>query len=123
MANERAKRDWNEVEFLRWEEFRQMAPAIIQLEISRLGEMIESFPADNDFYNSLVKARFELKKFSECLAGCGKESLEEACAGHLRNAIFSLSFDFSWLDEEVAGTLKYILERLMNVHNRIPLIY
>ncbi len=100
-----------------------MAPAIIQLEISRLGEMIESFPADNDFYNSLVKARFELKKFSECLAGCGKESLEERCADYLRSAIISLGLESSGPDQQTARLRDYILDRLNYVHERIRLVY
>lgn len=100
-----------------------MAPAIIQLEISRLEEMIGSLQADSDFRNALVKARFELKKFSECLARAAKEDLESACAGHLRNAIISLSFQSPGLDERAAGTRQYILERLTHVYNRIPLVY
>lgn len=123
MATERAKRDWNEVEFLRWEEFRQMAPAIIQLEISRLGEIIEGFPADSDFRNALVKARFELKKFSECLARATKEDLENLCAGHLRNAIISLGLESSGPDQLPPQLRDYILERLNFVHERIQLLY
>lgn len=115
--------EWNEVEFLRWEEFRQMAPAIIQLEISRLGEMIESLQADSDFRNALVKARFELKRFIDCLAGCGKESLEETCAGHLRNAMISLGLETSGPDQRTVRLRDYILDRLNHVHERIRLIY
>lgn len=116
-------RDWNELEFLSWEEFRQMAPSILQLEISRIGEIINRFPADTDFRNALVKSRFELKKFIECLAHSEKASLADNCATYLDTAIINLAIETAGLDGKTVQTRDYILDRLNYVYNRIPLIY
>jgi hypothetical protein len=123
MPSIKNNRDWNELEFISWEEFREMAPSIIQLEISRIGEIIDRFQADLEFHNALVKSRFELKKFIECLAHSGKDSLEENCAGHLCNAIVNLTFETPGVDEKSTQIRDYILDRLNYVHNRISLIY
>lgn len=111
------------MEFLSWEEFRQMAPSILQLEISRIGEIINRFPADTDFRNALVKSRFELKKFIECLAQSDKASLADNCAKHLDTAIINLAVETAGLDEKTVQTRDYILDRLNYVYKRIPLIY
>jgi hypothetical protein len=123
MPSKIPKWDWNELEFISWEEFRQMAPSILQLEISRIGEIINRFPEDTDFRNTLVKSRFELKKFVECLARSDKASLAENCAKHLDTAIINLAVDTAGLDEKTVQTRDYILDRLNYVYNRISLIY
>jgi hypothetical protein len=123
MLFKKEKRDWNELEFISWEEFRQMAPSILQLEISRIGEIINRFQADTDFHNALVKSRFELKKFIECLSRSGKESLEDNCAKYLHIAIINLTVESAGLDEKTVQTRDYILDRLNYVHNRMRLIY
>lgn len=123
MPSDMPRRDWNELEFISWEEFRQMAPSILQLEISRIGEIINHLQAGTDFRNALVKSRFELKKFIECLPRAGKEFLVDNCAGHLHIAIINLAVEFAGLDEKTIQTRDYILDRLNYVYNRIPLIY
>lgn len=123
MPSNMPRRDWNELEFLSWEEFRQMAPSILQLEISRIGEIINRLPAETDFRNALVKSRFELRKFIECLARSDKASLEENCAKYLDTAIINLAVDTAGLDEKTAQTRDYILDRLNYVYKRIRLIY
>lgn len=123
MPSKKADRNWNELEFLSWKEFQQMAPSILQLEITRMGEIIDGFPGGSHFYNAVVKARFELKKFIECLERAEKETLEDACAGYLRNAILNISTTPALPDAKILKTREYILDRLNYVHDRIPLIY
>ena len=115
--------NWNELQFLSWGEFRQMAPSILQLEVTRMGKIIRAFPADTDFHNGLVRARFVLKQFIACLEQAEQDTVEEACAEHLRTAIMSMSFRPEGLDAQTNETCDYILGRLDYIHNRIRLIY
>ena len=55
--------NWNELQFLSWTEFKQMAPSILQLEVTRLGKVMHDQIDDTDFHNSLVRARFSLRQF------------------------------------------------------------
>ncbi len=116
-------REWNEIEFLSWREFRQMAPSIIQLEITRIGNLIDQSGDDTDFRNRLVKARYELRKFTECLNRADKTSFQYQCSAHLQTAVLTISVNSENLDQKTAETLQYILERLRYVNNRIQLIY
>ena len=115
--------NWNEIQFLSWSEFQQMAPSILQLEITRIGRMIRSYPADTDFHNGLVRARFELKQFVACLEQAEKDGFEETCAPHLRAAIMSMSVQPSSLDLQTQETCGYVLDRLNYINHRISLIY
>jgi hypothetical protein len=113
----------NEIQFLSWKEFRQMAPSILRLEITRLGELIDAAPPDAlDVRNALVKARFEVQRFVACLENAEKESVD-ACASHLQTALLALSFDEQALDPASRQTCAYILDRLTYVLNRIALVY
>ena len=124
MKEEENRSNWNELDFISWREFKQMAPSIIQLEISRMGKILDTSQMDKDFYNSLVKARFELRKFKECLEKAEKAPLEDGCASHLRTAILSISIkDTASLDEKTSKMLKYIADRLNHVHDRVGLIF
>lgn len=115
--------NWNEIQFLSWKEFQQMAPSILQLEITRIGKVIRSFPDDTDFHNSLVRARFELKQFVSCLKQAKKDSFEETCAPHLRAAIMSMSVQSPPTDLQTRETCGYVLDRLNYINHRISLIY
>ncbi len=117
------KKDWNELEFLSWKEFQQMGPAIIQLEITRIHKLSNQFTSETDFYNSLVKARFELKKFVVCVEETKHGPLPDSGMDHLRNAIMSISLGESNRDQATNQTLNYILERLNYVYNRIGFVY
>ncbi len=117
------KKDWNELEFLSWKEFQQMGPAIIQLEISRISKLTNQFTPETDFYNSLVKARFELKKFVNCVKETKHGPLPDSSTDHLRNAIMSISLGESNQDQKANQTLNYILTRLNYVYNRIGFVY
>ena len=115
--------NWNEIQFLSWNEFQQMAPSILQLEITRIGKVILSFPDDTEFHNGLVRARFELRQFVECLGQANKDSFEETCAPHLRAAIMSMSVQTLPIDLQTRETCGYVLDRLNYINHRISLIY
>jgi hypothetical protein len=115
--------DWNEIQFLSWSEFRQMTPSILQLEVTRLGGIIEEIHDDTEFHNSLVRARFALQRFIACVKETRKDTLEDSCVEHLRAAIMNASIQPEGLDEHTRTTLAYVIDRLNYVHDRIRLIY
>lgn len=119
----KSPKNWNEIEFLSWLEFKQMAPAIVQLEITRIGRMIDLFPLKTDFRNALVKARFDLKKFSDALQDLKRPPLPDPCTGRLQSAIITLSLEDADANEDLLKALQYILDRLNYVYQRIDLIY
>ena len=113
----------NELQFLSWTEFRQMAPSILQLEVTRLGTLIDASGGATDFRNALVKARFEVKQFIACVQQAEKETVEEVCAPHLQAALLNVSLVNTNRDEETTATLHYVIDRLKYVNDRIALIY
>lgn len=113
----------NEIQFLSWDEFRQMAPSILQLEVTRLGTLIDAAGNATDFRNALVKARFEVKQFIACVQEADKETVEAACVGHLQAALLAVSLVNTKLDEATTATLNYVLDRLKYVNDRVGLIY
>jgi len=122
MRAKEGKTDWNEIQFLSWTKFRQMAPSILQLEVTRLGTLIDASGDTTDFRNALVKARFEVKQFIACLQQADKENVE-ACAPHLQTALLNVSLVHTHRDEATAARLDYVINRLKYVNDRIGLIY
>ena len=117
------RKDWNELQFISWAPFKRMAPSIIQLEISRLSELLQTTTLDLDVHNALVKVRYELKRFVECLVEAEKERLESTCSEHLISALINMPLQAEGVDEKSAKTLSYIVDRINYVYNRIPMIY
>ena len=115
--------NWNELQFLSWREFEQMAPTILQLEVTRLGNVMQSQIDDTDFHNRLVRARFSLQQFIKGIRKAEGETLDDSCLEHLRSAIMSVSVQPPHLDAKTAETCGYVLDRLNYVYNRIDLIY
>lgn len=113
----------NEIQFLSWLEFNQMAPSILRLEVRRLETLIRAGGHDVAVHNALVKARFEINRFITCLAHADRASLEAACAPHLHAALLALAFDPHALDAAARPTLAYVIDRLTYVLDRIGLIY
>lgn len=113
----------NEIQFLSWQKFQRMGPAIVRLEITRIERLMQSVTENPELYNSLVRARFELNAFLCRLAEGGQGSLKSACAPHLRAAILALSVEEEPLSADVAATLRYIGDRLNHVHERMVLLY
>ena len=114
---------WNELQFLSWVEFRQMAPSILQLEVTRLGKVMKTLSVETGFRNSLARARFDLTQFVSGVEKLDKNPLDEESVSHLRAAIMSLSFPPGDLSTETRKTCRYVLDRLNYVYNRIDLIY
>jgi hypothetical protein len=115
--------DWNELEFLSWDEFKQMAPSIVQLEISRISKLIRASHFEIDFHNALVKARFELKKFVACVDATMKSPLDEACVTQLQAAILILVAAKTNRPSNEKRTIDSILDRLHDVYNRCKMLY
>lgn len=113
----------NEIQFLSWEEFQQMVPSILQLEVTRLGTLIDATGTATDFRNALVKARFEVKKFIACVQVAEKTTVQEACALHVQTALLNVSLVQANRDEKTTAILAYIIDRLTYVNNRIAFIY
>ena len=113
----------NEIQFLSWTEFRQMAPSILQLEVTRLGTVIDASGGATDFRNALVKARFEVKQFIACVQQAEQETVEQVCALHLQAALLNVSLVNTNLNEAMTATLDYVTDRLKYVNDRIALIY
>jgi hypothetical protein len=113
----------NEIPFLSRTEFRRMAPPILRLEISRLTRLIQTCTLDTEHHNALVKARYEMRQFVACLERADRESVESACAHHLRSALLALSVDRDGLDGETANIISYVIDRIRYVHDRIGLVY
>lgn len=112
---------WNELGFVPWQSFRSMAPPILSLEVSRLGELIEA-SRQIEFRNALVKTRYELDLFVDALKRCegGPTTIDTA---HLQSAILNLPLDYPGIDPKTVRTLAYILDRLQYVHDRIRFVY
>jgi hypothetical protein len=100
-----------------------MVPSIVQLELSRLEQVIEGVQDRPELRNALVEARRKLEGFVECLQRADKQVLEESCAPRLEAALLTISMKADAEDGEVADTLHYIVDRLTHVHDRMELIY
>ncbi|MEX0821136.1 MAG: hypothetical protein WD021_03235 [Rhodothermales bacterium] len=109
--------DWNELDFVGWKEFRRMAPAVIGLELSRLERVLAGLAPGSDAYNTLVRARYEMRRFADGLADAEKGEAEHG-AEPLRRALLAVS-----LLAEDHDTLEYVARRLHYVHERLKLIY
>lgn len=112
---------WNELGFVPWNSFRRMAPSILTLEVTRLGELIGG-AVEIEFRNALVKTRYELGLFVDSLStGNGRAAGFDTV--HLQAAILNLPLDYPGIDAKTVETLTYILDRLQYVHNRIRFVY
>ncbi len=115
--------NWNELQFLSWRQFEQMAPSILQLEVTRLGKVMQAQIDNTDFHNRLVSARFSLRQFIEGIRTTEGKTLDDSCMEHLRCSIMSISVQPPDLDAKTAATCDYVLTRLNYVYDRIGLIY
>ncbi len=113
----------NEIQYLSWSAYRQMAPPILQLEVTRLGRLIAGLPLGSDARNALVRARFKVIRFMEELEAAEKETLATSCGAALQAALLAVAAAAPEVDTEKAATLRYVAERLRYVHDRIALIY
>jgi hypothetical protein len=115
--------DWNELAFVGWDEFRRMAPSILQLEITRLDALLSELGRGASAYNDLVRVRYCVRRFVACLEAAHKDTLRAACAAHLQAAIMGLSLPPAGVEEGARETWRYVLDRLRDVYRRLPLVY
>lgn len=111
----------NELHFLNRAAFRQMAPAILQLEIRRLERLMRGRLEDPDRYNAFVKARYELGRFVAAVRQA--EGPEGSGVAHLRAALLALSMAPADPDEAADAALQSIISRLTYVHDCMPMLY
>jgi hypothetical protein len=123
MRHRMSSDNWNELQFLSRHEFQQMAPSILQLEVTRLGKVMQKQIDNTEFHNCLVRARFSLERFIAGIRGNEDGAPDESCLEHLRTAIMSVSVQPPNLDADTARTCAYVIERLNYVYNRIGLLY
>lgn len=109
--------EWNELDFVGWKEFRRMAPAVIGLEMARLERLIDDLEPDTGDYNTLVRARYEMRQFADRIERAGKDD-REALGDHIGRALLAVS-----LLRDRSDTLTYIHHRLQYVYDRLKLIY
>ncbi|MCH8122625.1 MAG: hypothetical protein IH853_05835 [Bacteroidetes bacterium] len=98
----------NEIHFIERDEFVQMGPAIVQLEISRLGDMLHDIEPGSDIHTTLVTVRHHLSLFHDEL----NRDVEVASFEHLDAAIVCLSFPDSETTETTRDTMVYVADRL-----------
>lgn len=115
--------DWNEVEFLSWDEFKQMAPPIVQLEINRLSKLLPGCLQQAEVHNALVKARFTLRSFVAQLDKTARGPLDDACRSSLQSAILALATTKDALPPKSAKTVEYVIDRLTYILHRSTLLY
>ncbi len=106
----------NEIQYLPWLQFRQMVPAILGLEVSRLTRYINRSEVLLEQRNELVKARFNLSQFIDCVARVEMTGVGN-CAPYLNSALLHVMPYGNHTD------LRYVIDRLTYVHDRIPYVY
>ena len=114
---------WNELEFVSWRQFHTMAPSILRLEISRLGDLIRRSGANLDLRNALVRSRYQLLSFLVEIDKCDDGQLSSEAKERLEAAIVNLPLDLAESESEFHSSLRYILDRLRTVQKRIDFIY
>ena len=106
----------NEIQYVPWTQFQQLVPSILGLEISRLTRCIEDYEVPLEQRNELVKARFDLRQFIDCVTSVEMASVNH-CASHLNSALLHV------LPYGNQSDLSYVIDRLTYVHDRIPFVY
>lgn len=104
----------NEIQYIPIEQFRQMVPPILGLEVRRLSQWIANYDTDSDLRNQYVKVRYELNRFIACMVE-SKDLLD--CESFLNAALLNavVLSDHSGMD--------YVIDRLRYVRDRIPYTY
>lgn len=115
--------DWNELEFVSWREFKQMAPPIAQLEISRLGKVIDASGDDLELRNSLVQARFALLQFVHGVSQAEAAPVPPDCIAQLETARLALNHARPQAPAAAMPTLDYVLDRVRFLQQRCRMVY
>lgn len=102
----------NEIHFVDRDEFLQMAPAIVQLEITRLCKMLTDLEPGSDVYTAVVATRYHLTELLKELSVQDADEGQTISAEHLRAAIMCLSVPEDTVDETIQESLVYVADRL-----------
>ncbi len=102
----------NEIHFVDRDEFLQMAPALVQLEITRLSEMLADLEPGSDVYTAVVATRYHLTELLKALSVKNAEGWQTISAEHLHAAILCLSVPEDTINEKIQETLVYVADRL-----------
>ncbi len=100
-----------------------MAPIILQLEVTRISEFLQSSSLDVDVYNALVGARYHMRKCIEYIESTEKEAARAECERFLSRSLLNMPPLRPEFDAETTETIEYIVDRLTYLYHRIPLIY
>lgn len=104
----------NEVQYIPVEQFRQMVPPILGLEVRRLSRWIATQDPDSDLRNQVVKIRYELSRFIACMEESNDLS---SCEPFLDAALLNAAM----LSDR--SEMEYVIDRLRYVRDRIPYTY
>lgn len=113
------KLDWNELDFVDWKEFRRMAPSVVALEVSRIERIMNQLEPGSPAYNGLVRARYDLRQFADGMSSASRDSVPDR-AEYLDRALLAVSLLLDDLDSEA---IRYVIQRLRYIHQRLNLIY
>ena len=102
----------NELHFVERDEFIQMAPTVVQLEITRLTKILGGLEIGSDNYNSIVAARFQLRQFLNDLTVAADHSDSHLSVDRLNIAIMCISAVSSSVDTDTCDLLIYVADRL-----------
>lgn len=122
-VNDLMKKDWNELEFTNIADFKRMAPAIIQLEISRISKITDSLEAPEQVHNSLVKARYKLLNFKETFNNIKFEKINQDSMKELFSALYIISSAADFSNGELKSKIIYIIDRLNDFINKCHMLY
>jgi len=114
---------WNELEFVSWRQFRQMAPPIMRLEVTRIGELIGRAGSNHEMRNALVKVRYELLEFVVAVEHCTDGRISGRARERLDAAIVNVPLDQADSGGDMHASLAYVLDRLHSIQKRIDFIY
>jgi hypothetical protein len=117
------KKDWNELEFTNLNDFKRMAPSIIQLEISRLGKIIGSLEATNSVHNLLVKARYDLTEFQKDVETLNENKVNNRHLSKLYSALFCIASASKNSGKTIEDKINYVSDRLNDLLNKCKMIY
>ena len=106
----------NEIQYLPWQQFRQMVPPILGLEVRRLSRHIADADPSSDTRNQLVKTRFELRRFITCVEKADEEE-RVSCGAFLDAALLNVAAISD------RPEMDYVIDRLRYVRDRIPYVY
>ena len=113
--------NWNEIHFVSRDEFIAVAPAIVQLEIRRLDELLRDLDLGSNLYNTVIAARYHLRRL--VAEQNALVSIPSQCSKHLEAAIMSVSVPPKSVEKSILATLSYVQDRLGHVLEQMTRLY